>query len=93
MNFNHYNVQNFYDELIDENGLPREMALPLIEQINALPNKDLRRRQKAAERALYDQGITFSVYGNKKGAEKIFPFDIIPRVVCAKEWQKLEDGF
>jgi uncharacterized circularly permuted ATP-grasp superfamily protein len=92
MNFRGYDTQGFYDELVGPDGSPREIALPLIEQINALPPKDLGRRQKAAERALYQQGITFSVYGDKKGTEKIFPFDILPRIVPADEWARLEKG-
>lgn len=92
MHFKNYNTQDFYDELIAPDGSPREEAIPLIEQINALSPKDLRRRQKAAERALYQQGITFSVYGDKKGTEKIFPFDILPRIVPAREWETLERG-
>lgn len=92
MNFNEYDTQGFYDELIAPDGKPHPDAAPLVEQINALPAKDLLRRQKAAERVLHQQGITFSVYGDKKGTEKIFPFDIIPRVVPAAEWEALEKG-
>lgn len=92
MNFDDYNTHGFYDELITSDGTPRKEALPLIEHVNALSSKDLRRRQKAAERALHQQGVTFSVYGNKKGTEKVFPFDILPRVVTASEWKVLERG-
>lgn len=92
MNFEKYDCQGFYDELIALDGTPRPESLPLIERINALPSQDLRRHQKAAENALYQQGITFSVYGDKKGTEKIMPFDILPRIITAKEWEVLERG-
>ncbi len=92
MNFKGYKTQGFYDELLDASGKPRAIAMPLIEQINSLNPNELKRRQKAAEQVLYQQGITFSVYGDKKGTEKIFPFDIIPRIVPAKDWQMLERG-
>src|SRR5580658_3397592 len=92
MNFDNYQTHKFYDELVDADGKPRAVAMPLIEQINALHPRELRRRQKTAEQVLYQQGITFSVYGDKKGTEKIFPFDIIPRIVPGKEWQMLEQG-
>jgi len=92
MNFDGYDSQGFYDELMQADGSPRDIALPLIEQINALSPKDLRRRQKAAEHALHQQGITFSVYGDKKGTEKIFPFDILPRIIPSNEWDVLERG-
>jgi uncharacterized circularly permuted ATP-grasp superfamily protein len=92
LNFDNYKTGSFYDELFGENGQAHLYSKPLIDQINALSHKDLRRRQKAAELALHQLGITFSVYGDKKGTEKIFPFDVIPRVIPANEWQNLEKG-
>ncbi len=90
--FSDYQTKDFFDELMKPNGKPRTLSMPLVEQINALSPKELRRRQKAAELALYQQGITFSVYGDKKGTEKIMPYDIIPRVVPGDEWRVLEKG-
>ena len=92
LNFHNYKAGSFFDELFDASGKPHTYAKHLVEQINALSHKDLRRRQKAAELALHQLGITFSVYGDKKGTEKIFPFDIIPRVISAAEWEKIELG-
>ena len=92
LNFDNYKTGSFYDELFDESGQAHLHSKPLIDQINALSHKDLRRRQKAAELALHQLGITFSVYGDKKGTEKIFPFDVIPRVIPASEWQNIENG-
>lgn len=92
MDFRNYKTDGFYDELFQDNGLPRKEALPLIEQINNLPQTELKRRQKAAESALLQMGITFSVYGDRQGTEKIFPSDIIPRIIKGKEWDQLEKG-
>lgn len=92
MDFEHYETKGFFDELVKDDGRPRQLAMPLVEQINSLPPKELMRMQKAAELALYQQGITFSVYGDKKGTEKIMPFDIIPRIVPGDEWEVLERG-
>ena len=92
MNFDKYNTKGFYDEIIDADGKPHAMVAPLVEQINALSLNDLKRRQKAAELALFQQGNTFNVYSDKKGTEKILPFDIIPRVVPANEWDRVERG-
>ncbi len=92
MNFNDYTTNGFYDELIAADGSPRNIALPLINHINSLPKNILKRRQKAAELALLNLGITFGVYGNKKKMEKIFPFDILPRIISSNEWQILEKG-
>lgn len=92
MNFKNYQTQGFYDELMGPDGVPRSIAAPLIEQVNALSTNELRKCQKAAELALYQQGITFSVYGRKAGAEKIFPFDILPRILPREEWLIIEAG-
>ncbi|WP_303721185.1 circularly permuted type 2 ATP-grasp protein [Malonomonas rubra] len=92
MRFDRYETEGFYDELFDEQNQPRGGADVLIERINALPETELQRRQKAAELALLNLGITFNVYGNDAQIEKIFPFDIVPRIVQAKEWENLEKG-
>jgi uncharacterized circularly permuted ATP-grasp superfamily protein len=64
----------------------------LIEHINNLSDKELLETQEAAEKALRQQGITFSVYGDKEAEEKILPFDILPRVIPANEWAAIEPG-
>lgn len=92
MNFNGYDPGGFFDELMDPTGRPRDGASLLIERINGLPEGDLQRRQEAAELVLLNMGITFNVYGDDKGAEKIMPFDIIPRVIEADDWTTIERG-
>ncbi len=92
MGFESYQTEGFFDELIGANGKPRAVTKPLIKHVNALKAEELRQLQTTAELALYQQGITFSVYGDKDGTEKIIPFDIIPRVVPGAEWTKLELG-
>lgn len=92
MNFVNYSIDNFYDELFEKDGKPRISALPLIEQIDSMRPGELSRRQKAAEASLLQMGITFNVYGDRHGREKIFPFDLIPRIIEAHEWKKLEKG-
>ena len=86
--FNVYDPEDFYDELIDSDGNPRPGARLLVEKIESLPDGDLAFRQKAAEALLLKMGITFNVYGREEGTEKIWPFDIIPRIVSAEDWQK-----
>lgn len=92
MRFDGYDTEGFYDEIFDEQKNPRPGADLLIERINALPEKELQRRQKAAERALLNLGITFNVYGAEAQTEKIFPFDIVPRILQTHEWSVLEKG-
>jgi uncharacterized circularly permuted ATP-grasp superfamily protein len=90
--FDVYDPEDFYDELIDADGNPRPGAQLLVEKIESLPEGDLAFRQKAAEALLLKMGITFNVYGREEGTEKIWPFDIIPRIVSAADWQQIEDG-
>lgn len=92
MDFTHYDPEDFFDELFDAPGHPKPGARLLIERIESLPEGELLRRQRAAEAALLQMGITFTVYGEQEGAERIFPFDIVPRIVTADDWERIERG-
>jgi uncharacterized circularly permuted ATP-grasp superfamily protein len=90
--FNAYDPGNFYDELFVSKGVPRPEAVPLIERINSLPEEELQRRQAAAQLMLFRMGVTFNVYSDNQGKERIFPFDIVPRIISAADWKFLENG-
>jgi uncharacterized circularly permuted ATP-grasp superfamily protein len=92
MRFADYDPGGFYDEMFDVSGQPRSCARPLARFVDALPDGELARRQKSAERALLNLGITFGVYGDGAGSERIFPFDLVPRIVPAHEWSLIERG-
>ncbi len=92
MSWTTYETNGFYDELFEADGVPRQSARPLLERIQSLNDREILRRQKAAEAALREAGITFTVYGERKGTERIFPFDIIPRIVEADDWRVIESG-
>src|SRR6266700_4015299 len=92
MQFQRYEVGEFFDEMFGENGEPRASARSLVSNIENLPEGELLNRQRAAERALLHMGITFNVYGESAGVEKIFPFDLVPRIVPAAEWSLIERG-
>lgn len=92
MNLDDYEPGNFYDELFLTAGQPRPEAVPLINRINSLTIAELQRRQQAAQIALFKMGVTFNVYSDNEGTERIFPFDIIPRVLSSQDWAKLEKG-
>src|SRR5262245_56965336 len=78
--------------MFDAENRPRAYTTLLARRLVTLSPAELRARQIAAERALLTRGITFSVYGDAAGTEKIFPFDIIPRVIPTGDWQVLERG-
>ena len=86
MRFSSYRTEGFYDEMFQEDGSPRPHARLLLESVESLPDGVLLRRKVAAERLLLQMGITFNVYADSAGAERIFPFDLLPRIVAAEEW-------
>jgi len=90
MNFSRYERGDFYDEMISSSGEPHPASRLLAREIEGLPPGELKLRQKAAERALMEAGITFNVYSDNRGVEKTLPFDLIPRIVSGTEWNRLE---
>ena len=90
--FDGYNTEGFYDEMFTSDGNPRSAVEMLVERIEGFPEGELTRRQIAAEHALLRMGITFNVYADEQGIEKIFPFDLIPRIIDANEWKWIERG-
>ena len=93
MTFEGYETGGFYDELFHADGTPRPEARPLVERIERLAEGELARSQQAAARALLlRMGITFNVYDDGHGTERIFPFDVIPRIVSRGAWHEIERG-
>lgn len=87
-------VPRAYDEIrgMDESGGVRPEFAALGAWLDDTPEQDLRRRQQAAEATFRQLGITFAVYGDGDAAERIIPFDIVPRVFLADEWARLSEG-
>lgn len=92
MNLSGYEIGNFFDEMFENDGRPRAAVRPLVKKIESLSHGELANRQLAADRALVQAGITFNVYGENAGVEKVLPFDLVPRMVTAKEWDRIEKG-
>jgi len=92
MDFTDYDTEGFYDELFAAPGQPRSGASMLMERLGSLSSEELQRRQQAAELALLNMGITFNVYNDDDGLEKIMPFDIVPRIVSSADWEHLRRG-
>ena len=81
MRLDDYQTDGFRDEMFTDDGQARPEAELLLDTISALEEGQLQRFQRAAERRLVQMGITFNVYGNTGGTERIFPFDLIPRII------------
>src|SRR6267142_5327869 len=92
MRFEHYQTGPFFDEMFEPGGAPRAAARSLVQLLETMTDGELLRRQQSAERALLHMGITFNVYGDVAGTERIFPFDLVPRIVGAAEWNWIEQG-
>ena len=92
MQFSSYETQGFYDEMFEDGGQPRPHVQLLLDTIQSLSDGQLLRYKYAAERLLLQMGITFNVYGDSAGAERIFPFDLVPRIIPAAEWDYIERG-
>jgi uncharacterized circularly permuted ATP-grasp superfamily protein len=90
--FADYQVGEFYDELFEACGGPRRESETVVSYLQRITCEDLRRRQLAADRSMLRLGITFNVYGDGEGTERIIPFDIVPRVLGGNEWNRLERG-
>lgn len=80
------------DEFVSPTGAPRREAAGVIERLEELGRDELSLRQGLADAAFLQGGVTFSVYGNEQGSEKIFPFDLIPRVIPRDDWNRIERG-
>jgi uncharacterized circularly permuted ATP-grasp superfamily protein len=87
-----YNISTFFDEMFAGAQTPRPHYEHLYERLLALSINEFNERRRAADISFLYQGITFTVYSEAEGVERIFPFDLIPRIIPADEWQKLERG-
>jgi uncharacterized circularly permuted ATP-grasp superfamily protein len=81
-----------YDEVFDAERRPRAHYARLISILETFTREDVERRERLQRLALMNQGITFTVYGEKEGLERIFPFDFVPRIIPAAEWKTIQDG-
>lgn len=83
---------NFYNEMTDAAGNVREHYKGYADWLAATPPERIARKRAEADLAFHRVGITFAVYGEEAGKERLIPFDIIPRVIPSKEWRDLEAG-
>jgi uncharacterized circularly permuted ATP-grasp superfamily protein len=87
-----YLLDHAYDEMFSGPGDLHAHCRQLLEHFTSLPVEELQRRKQAADLSFLNQGITFTVYGREEGTEKIFPYDLVPRIITAAEWATVEIG-
>lgn len=87
-----YQSKDSFDEMFGPDGQPRPSGAQFVERLQALSDGNLQQRQKTADLCLQNMGITFNVYGHEAGTEKVWPFDLVPRIIDSDEWQIVESG-
>jgi uncharacterized circularly permuted ATP-grasp superfamily protein len=90
--FLNYQFDSAYDEMFEAPGIPRLHYQALYQTLLELPAGEMRKCQQAADLSFLHQGITFTVYGNDEGTERVFPNDLLPRIIPHHEWRKIEAG-
>jgi uncharacterized circularly permuted ATP-grasp superfamily protein len=90
--FEQYQVNGLFDEMFTREGTPREHYSAVTSRLTALGPAAFARRVRMADLTFRNQGITFTVYSDRRGVEKIFPFDLVPRLIPADEWDLIERG-
>ena len=88
----HYDAGEFFDEMYATSGEVRPHYRLLAERLASLAVPEFERRRAAVDLAFLRRGVTFTVYNDAEGTERIFPFDLIPRIIPAREWSRLEAG-
>jgi len=90
--FQRYELDDAHDEMIASSGSVRPQYEHLYRALQDLPQDELHRRQQVADLSFLHQGITFTVYGRDEGTERIFPNDLLPRILTNEEWARIERG-
>lgn len=88
---NYQSQSGIWDEMRGEHDV-RQQYKRICDQICALDTATLVQKETQASELFMNQGITFTVYSDNAGIERIFPFDIIPRIITAAEWEQIETG-
>lgn len=90
--FSRYDTGEFYDEMFSAPGEARQHYERLLQRFTELKKDEFDRKRELAALTLLRQGVTFTVYNDAQGTERIFPFDLIPRIISSEEWKKIESG-
>jgi uncharacterized circularly permuted ATP-grasp superfamily protein len=90
--FSEYDTGSFYDEMFQGPGKVRGIIESYLECFAEMGDGELDRKQMLASQTFLNQGITFTVYSDNQGTERIFPFDLIPRIIPRDEWEHVERG-
>ena len=90
--FSQYKVDDFFDEMFSAPGVARPHYSRLLATFKEMGAADFARKRDLAAASFLSQGVTFTVYDDDQGTERIFPFDLVPRIIPAREWDLIERG-
>ncbi|OAM90646.1 circularly permuted type 2 ATP-grasp protein [Termitidicoccus mucosus] len=90
--FDGYDPDGFFDEMFEADGSVRNHYRKLLHNFKTLSHPDLDTKRRAVDALFLRQGVTFNVYGDSQGTERVFPFDLMPRIIPRHEWEHLEAG-
>jgi len=90
--FSGYDLGLYYDEMFGSPGQPRPHYEEVFNAFAAMGAAEFEERRRLADLSFLLQGITFTVYSDGRGTERLFPFDLIPRVIPRSQWDRLEAG-
>jgi len=90
--FSEYQVGDFFDEMFAEPGVVRPHYSKLFARFKEMEREEFERKRALAASTFLTQGVTFTVYNDDQGTERIFPFDLLPRIIPAEEWDLVERG-
>ncbi|MBX9603239.1 MAG: circularly permuted type 2 ATP-grasp protein [Bryobacteraceae bacterium] len=90
--FSGYDTGGFYDEMFESPGVPRPHYQRLYRQLSYMGPAEFQERREVADLSFLVQGITFTVYSDGRGTERLFPFDLLPRILPRAEWDQIEKG-
>src|SRR5271169_3611462 len=81
-----------YDEMYAADGSVRESYRSYANWLQSTPDSVIARKREEADMVFHRVGITFAMYGDDSGQERLIPFDIVPRIIPAHEWHRLAGG-
>ena len=90
--FEGYMPESFFDEMFESYGNVRPHYRRLFTRYGGMSFEEFEKKRAASDHAFLSQGVTITVYNDQEGTERIFPFDLIPRIIPRQEWEKVEAG-
>ncbi|HTZ89465.1 MAG TPA: circularly permuted type 2 ATP-grasp protein [Alloacidobacterium sp.] len=87
-----YRLDGAYDEMFGADGQVRPEYCELLKAFLEMPAEELQARKLSSDASFMTQGVTFTVYGREEGTERIFPYDLLPRLITGREWEQIEKG-